>query len=74
MPPRGAEEATNMYRRATHATIPNAAATQDADADLDYAVDGADSEGRGHVPKLIAEKQARLRRAERLLSRTHESR
>ncbi|GKT55353.1 hypothetical protein ColTof4_07780 [Colletotrichum tofieldiae] len=78
MPPRGAEEATKMYRRATLAaplnvTI-NAADHAELDADGDCAVDEADSEGRGHVPKLIAEKQARLRRASRLLARTHGSR
>ncbi|KAK6226795.1 hypothetical protein QIS74_00350 [Colletotrichum tabaci] len=75
MPPRGAEEATRMYRRATLAATPhatnNAAADTELDADGDCVADGADSEGRGHVPKLIAEKQARLRRASRLLSRTH---
>ncbi|TQN74166.1 hypothetical protein CSHISOI_01289 [Colletotrichum shisoi] len=77
MPPRGAEEATRMYRRATLAATPqatnNAAADTELDADGDCVADGADSEGRGHVPKLIAEKQARLRRASRLLSRTHGS-
>lgn len=88
MPPRGAEDATKMYRRATLAGWPTAtntalaaeaaaamAAGDELEAeDADCAVDEADSEGRGHVPKLIAEKQARLRRAERLLARTNAGR
>ncbi|KAK1639152.1 hypothetical protein BDP81DRAFT_448007 [Colletotrichum phormii] len=88
MPPRGVEEATKMYRRAILAgwpTATNTALVAEAEAamaagdepeaeDVDCAVDEADSEGRGHVPKLIAEKQARLRRAERLLARTNAAR
>ncbi|OHE91225.1 hypothetical protein CORC01_13464 [Colletotrichum orchidophilum] len=81
MPPSGADDATKMYRRATLAgwpTATNTAATAAAEEavadDGDCAVDEADSEGRGHVPKLITEKQARLRRAERLLARTHGTR
>ncbi|KAK2060542.1 hypothetical protein LY76DRAFT_412652 [Colletotrichum caudatum] len=73
MPPRGAEEATKMYRRVTLAAPLNIkihdAADAEPDADGDCVIHEANSDGRGHVPNLIAEKQARLRRAERLLNR-----
>ncbi|KAK1969906.1 hypothetical protein LZ32DRAFT_59446 [Colletotrichum eremochloae] len=75
MPPRGADEATKMYRRVTLAAPLNVKLNDAADAELDAegdcVVDDAESDGRGRVSKLIAEKQARLRRAERLLVRTH---
>jgi len=79
MPPRGAEEAaTKMYRRVTLAAPLNIkihdAADAELDADGDCVVGEANSDGRGHVPNLIAEKQARLRRAERLLTRSHRDR
>ncbi|KAF9879071.1 hypothetical protein CkaCkLH20_03304 [Colletotrichum karsti] len=74
LPPRGAEEATMMYRRATvhglGAVAANTAALAEAEAEADAAED-LESDGRGHVPKLIAEKQARLKRAEKLLLRSH---
>ncbi|KAL0939278.1 uncharacterized protein CTRU02_205889 [Colletotrichum truncatum] len=75
LPPRGADEVTSMYRRVTvagldGATINKAAVVAEANAEAD-AIEDLESEGRGHVPKLIAEKQARLMRAERLLVRSH---
>ncbi|KAH0427914.1 hypothetical protein CcaCcLH18_09379 [Colletotrichum camelliae] len=76
LPPRAADEATSMYRRATVAHLAGAnnaaAAIAEAEAEAEAAaMDDLESEGRGHVPKLIAEKQARLRRASRLLVRSH---
>ncbi|KAF6818581.1 hypothetical protein CSOJ01_01746 [Colletotrichum sojae] len=72
LPPRRAAEATSMYRRVTVAGLGGVAAntTAETQAEADAVADLA-SDGRGHVPKLIAEKQARLWRAERLLRRSH---
>lgn len=67
LPPRGAEEATRMYRRATLAV---AAGESEAQAEADV-IEELESHGRGHLPKLIVEKQARLKRAEMLLTRSH---
>ncbi|TDZ27246.1 hypothetical protein C8035_v012079 [Colletotrichum spinosum] len=76
LPPRGAEEAmrarTSMYqRRATVNGMAGVLANMAAEEEEAQAMAELESEGRGHVPKLIAEKQARLRRASRLLMRSH---
>ncbi|KAI8162157.1 hypothetical protein K4K49_010466 [Colletotrichum sp. SAR 10_70] len=70
LPPRAADEATSMYRRATvaHLSGANKAAAAIAEAEAEAEAAAMDDVESGDV---IGEKQARLRRAQRLLVRSH---